>query len=142
MPIDNDELKRLYRQMLLIRRFEDRAGLAYTQDKIGGYFHPCIGQEAEICGFVSALRPTDYLATSYRDHGHFIAKGGDPRAAMAELFGKATGSSKGKGGSMHLYDRELRFLGGTGIVGANIGIGVGAAFASKYRGESDICLNI
>src|SRR5262249_6514598 len=113
-----------------------------TQDKIGGYLHLYIGQEAVGCGFISVLQPDDYIATSYRDHGHYLAKGGDPKAAMAELFGKATGCSGGKGGSMHLYDRRINFLGGTGIVGAALGIGTGAAFAIKYRGGKQICLDI
>jgi pyruvate dehydrogenase E1 component alpha subunit len=142
MPISNEELLRLYRQMLLIRRFEDRAGVAYTQDKVGGYLHLYIGQEAVGCGFISVLRPDDYLSNAYRDHGHFLAKGGDPKAAMAELFGKATGCSGGKGGSMHFYSSRLRFLGGTGIVGAGIGLGAGAAFAIKYRGGDQVCLSI
>src|SRR4029453_12014472 len=89
--IETDELLRLYRQMLLIRRFEDRAGYAYTQDKIGGYLQLYIGQEAVGCGFISALRPDDIVCNAYRDHGHYIAKGGDPGAGMAELFGKVTG---------------------------------------------------
>jgi pyruvate dehydrogenase E1 component subunit alpha len=142
MPLTNDELLRLYRQMLLIRRFEDRAGFAYTQDKIGGYLHLYIGQEAVGCGFISALRPDDCVCNAYRDHGHYIAKGGDPKAGMAELFGKVTGCSRGKGGSMHFYDREHRFFGGTGIVGAGIGLGTGVAFALKYRSGDQLCLCI
>ena len=141
MPIENEELLRLYREMLLIRRFEDRAGFAYTQGKVGGYIHLYIGQEAVGAGFVSVLRPDDAISTSYRDHGHFIAKGGDPKAAMAELFGKSTGRSRGKGGSMHFYDKDLQFYGGTGIVGASLGIAIGVAWAMKYRGGDQLCLN-
>jgi len=142
MPIEKDELLRLYREMLLIRRFEDRAHFAYTQDKVGGYFHPYIGQEAVGCGFISVLRRDDIICDAYRDHGHFISKGGDPHAAMAELFGKATGCAGGKGGSMHFYNREIGFYGGTGIVGASIGLGAGVGFSMKYRGGDAICLTI
>lgn len=141
MPITNEELMRWYRMMLLIRRFEDRAGLAYTQDKIGGYLHLYVGQEAVACGFISAARPDDYVIDAYRDHGHYLARGGDPAAAMAELYGRVTGSCLGKGGSMHLMGKETHFYGGSGIVGAGLGIGLGLAFAAKYRGDSRICLN-
>jgi pyruvate dehydrogenase E1 component alpha subunit len=139
--MDRDELIRIYRMMLLIRRFEDRAGYAFTQGKIGGYLHLYIGQEAVATGFLSALRPDDYVMTSYRDHGHYLALGCDPKAGMAELFGRATGCSRGKGGSMHLFDRERNFFGGTGIVGAGIPIGTGIAQAIKYRGGDQVCLN-
>ncbi|MBI3909516.1 MAG: pyruvate dehydrogenase (acetyl-transferring) E1 component subunit alpha [Armatimonadetes bacterium] len=141
MPLAREEQIGLYRKMLLIRRFEDRAGWAYTQDKIGGYLHLYIGQEAVACGFLSAARPDDYVIDAYRDHGHFLARGGDPRATMAELYGRSTGVCRGKGGSMHLMDRRIHFYGGTGIVGAGVGIGVGLAYAAKYRGEDRICLN-
>jgi pyruvate dehydrogenase E1 component alpha subunit len=130
----------MYRQMLLIRRFEDRAGFAYAQAKFTGYLHLAIGQEAVCVGFISALRPDDHVIDSYRDHGHYIARGGDVNRGMAELFARATGCSKGKGGSMHLFERELNFYGGTGIVGAGIPIGVGIAWAIKYQGGDQVCL--
>lgn len=138
--MDRDELIRIYHMMLTIRRFEDRAGFAYTQGKIGGYLHLYIGQEAVAVGFISALRPDDYVIDSYRDHAHYLALGGDPKSGMAELFGRATGCSLGRGGSMHMYDREHHFFGGTGIVGAGIPIGTGLAHAIKYRGGDQVCL--
>jgi pyruvate dehydrogenase E1 component alpha subunit len=138
--MDKDEVMRLYRQMLVIRRFEDRAGVAYMQDKVGGYLHLYIGQEAVACGLISVLQEGDVVVDSYRDHGHFIACGGGINEAMAELYGKTTGCSRGKGGSMHLFSREHGFYGGSGIVGAGIGIGVGLAFAFKYRQQPNVCL--
>ena len=138
--MDHAELLRLYRQMLVIRRFEDRAGVAYMQDKVGGYLHLYIGQEAVACGLISVLKKGDVVIDSYRDHGHFIACGGGLRECMAELYGKETGCSKGKGGSMHLFSREHGFYGGSGIVGAGIGIGAGMAFAIKYRKQDNVCL--
>jgi pyruvate dehydrogenase E1 component alpha subunit len=138
--MDHAELLRLYRQMLVIRRFEDRAGVAYMQDKVGGYLHLYIGQEAVACGLISVLKKGDVVIDSYRDHGHFIACGGGLREAMAELYGKETGCSRGKGGSMHLFSREHGFYGGSGIVGAGIGIGAGMAFAIKYRKQDNVCL--
>jgi pyruvate dehydrogenase E1 component alpha subunit len=138
--MSHEELIRLYRQMLFIRRFEDRAGFAYAQAKFTGYLHLYIGQEAVGVGFCSALRPDDHVIDSYRDHGHYLAVGGDPKAGMAELYAKETGCSKGKGGSMHLFDRSHNFYGGTGIVGAGIPIGLGIAFAIKYRGGDQVCL--
>lgn len=138
--MDNKETLRLYRQMLVIRRFEDRAGVAYMQDKIGGYLHLYIGQEAVACGLISVLEKGDVVVDSYRDHGHFIACGGGIEEAMAELYGKLTGCSRGKGGSMHLFSKEHGFYGGSGIVGAGIGIGAGLAFALKYRKEKKVCL--
>lgn len=139
--MDKNEVLRIYREMLVIRLFEDRAGVAYMQDKIGGYLHLYIGQEAVACGLISALQPDDPVIASYRDHGHFIACGGGINEAMAELYGKATGCSKGKGGSMHLFSREHRFYGGSGIVGAGIGLGTGLAFALKYRQQKGVCLS-
>ena len=139
--MDKNEVLRIYREMLVIRLFEDRAGVAYMQDKIGGYLHLYIGQEAVACGLISALQPDDPVIASYRDHGHFIACGGGIDEAMAELYGKATGCSKGKGGSMHLFSREHRFYGGSGIVGAGIGLGTGLAFALKYRQQKGVCLS-
>jgi len=140
MPIDKAEGLRLYRQMQVIRRFEDRAGVAYRQDKIGGYLHLYIGQEAVACGLISVLHEGDVVVDSYRDHGHFIACGGGLREAMAELYGKNTGCSAGKGGSMHLFSREHGFYGGSGIVGAGIGIGTGLGFAIKYRKTPNVAL--
>lgn len=138
--MDNQEVVRLYRQMLQIRRFEDRAEVAYRQGKIGGYLHLYIGQEAVACGMISVLQPQDAVVASYRDHGHFIACGGSLNEAMAELFGKDTGCSRGKGGSMHLFSAEHRFYGGSGIVGAGVGIGTGLGFAIKYRQTQGVCL--
>jgi pyruvate dehydrogenase E1 component subunit alpha len=138
--MEKDEIVGLYREMLLIRRFEDRAAVAYMQDKVGGYLHLYIGQEAVACGLISVLHPGDVVIDAYRDHGHFIACGGGVREAMAELYGKATGCSRGKGGSMHLFSKEHRFYGGSGIVGAGIGIGAGLAFALKYRQQPNVCL--
>lgn len=138
--MDSKELLRLYRQMLVIRRFEDRAGVAYRQGKIGGYLHLYIGQEAVASGFISVLQPGDTAVASYRDHGHFLALGAPLGPTMAELYGKVTGSCRGKGGSMHLFSKELGFYGGSGIVGAGIGIGAGSAFAMKYREQRNVCL--
>jgi len=138
--MDNDEVLRLYRQMLVIRRFEDRSGAAYMQDKVGGYLHLYIGQEAVACGLISTLKKGDVVIDSYRDHGHFIACGGGLNEAMAELYGKSGGCCKGKGGSMHLFSKEFGFYGGSGIVGAGIGVGAGLAFAIKYRKQDNVCL--
>jgi len=126
------------RQMLLIRHFEEKAGEAYSLGKIGGFCHLYIGQEAVAVGAISALRPDDYITSAYREHGQALARGMTPRAVMAELFGKATGCSHGKGGSMHLFDAGLGFLGGHGIVGSHIPIAAGAAFAIKYRGGDQV----
>src|SRR5438477_11936406 len=123
----------MLRQMLLIRRFEEKAAEAYTLGKIGGFCHLYIGQEAVAVGSLSALRPDDYALTSYRDHGHALAMGTSPDEVMAELFGKAGGCSAGKGGSMHLFDADKNFLGGHAIVGGQIPLATGVAFASKYR---------
>ena len=138
--MDTKEALRLYRQMLVIRRFEDRAGVAYMQDKVGGYLHLYIGQEAVASGLISVLEPGDAVIASYRDHGHFLACGGGIDECMAELYGKNTGCSRGKGGSMHLFSKEFGFYGGSGIVGAGIGTGTGLAFAIKYRKQKNVCL--
>jgi pyruvate dehydrogenase E1 component alpha subunit len=132
--------RQLLRAMLLQRRFEERAGEAYALGKIGGFCHLYIGQEATGTGAISVLRDDDYVISTYRDHAQAIARGITPRAVMAELFGKATGCSHGKGGSMHLFSREHNFLGGHGIVGANIPIATGVGFAIKYRGGDQVCL--
>ncbi|MGK3993839.1 pyruvate dehydrogenase (acetyl-transferring) E1 component subunit alpha [Sorangium sp. So ce1024] len=130
----------LYRKMFQIRRFEEEAARAYAQSKIGGFLHLYIGQEPIAVGAVAALRPDDYVMTTYRDHGLALARGMSARAAMAELYGKVTGCSKGLGGSMHFFDKEHNMLGGYGIVGGHIPIAVGTAFASKYRGEDRVSM--
>lgn len=139
--MDGKTLLNLYRQMLLMRRFEEEAARAYTQKKIGGFLHLYIGQEAVGAGVIAATKPEDYVVSSYRIHAQYLAKGGSARAGMAELFGKATGCAGGRGGSMHFYSKEHNFLGGWGIVGAQAPLGAGAAFASKYRkdGRVSVC---
>jgi pyruvate dehydrogenase E1 component alpha subunit len=132
--------RELLRSMLLIRRFEERCAEAYALGKIGGFCHLYIGQEAVGVGAISALRDDDYVITTYRDHGQALARGIPPRNIMAELFGRADGISKGKGGSMHLFDRERNFLGGHGIVGGHIPLATGVGFAIKYRGGDQVCL--
>jgi pyruvate dehydrogenase E1 component alpha subunit len=129
-----------YRQMLLIRRFEEQAAKAYTLQKIRGFCHLYIGQEAVAVGACAAVRPDDVVVTAYRDHGHVLARGADPGAVMAELFGKATGVTRGIGGSMHLVDAAHHFWGGYGIVGGHVPLGAGAAFAFRYRGEDRVSL--
>lgn len=135
-----EKLKFQYRQMFLIRRFEEEAARAYSMGKIGGFCHLYIGQEAIAVGAISALRKTDHVVTTYRDHGLALAKGTSSRACMAELFGKETGCSKGLGGSMHFFDVENKFLGGHGIIGAHIPLATGVAFNSKYQGKDDVTL--
>jgi pyruvate dehydrogenase E1 component alpha subunit len=130
----------LLRSMLLQRRFEERTAEAYAMGKIGGFCHLYIGQEAVSTGTLSVLRPDDYVITTYRDHGQALARGIAPRAVMAELFGKVDGCSRGKGGSMHLFDRNLNFLGGHGIVGAHVPLATGVGFAIKYRGGDQVCI--
>jgi pyruvate dehydrogenase E1 component alpha subunit len=124
--------------MLLIRRFEEEAARAYTERKIGGFLHLYIGQESVGVGVIEALRDEDYIIASYRCHGHYLARCGDAKAGMAELFGKATGCAGGRGGSMHFFDAEKHFLGGHGIVGAHVPIAAGVAFAAKYRDEKSV----
>jgi pyruvate dehydrogenase E1 component alpha subunit len=136
--LDREQLLHMHYQMVLIRRFEEKAAEEYTLGKIGGFLHLYIGQEASGVGALSALHPGDYVASSYREHGHAILKGLEPKVVMAELFGKATGCSKGRGGSMHMYSAEHRLIGGQAIVGAQLAIGTGIAFAIKYQGEPDI----
>jgi pyruvate dehydrogenase E1 component alpha subunit len=135
-----DHLADLYRQMLVIRRVEEEAARAYAQGKIGGFLHLYIGQEAVAVGSIAALKPEDYVVTTYRDHGVAMAKGMTAKALMAELFGKATGCSKGLGGSMHMFDKETNMLGGYGIVGGHIPLAAGVAFASKYRADGRVTL--
>ncbi|MFN2512908.1 MAG: pyruvate dehydrogenase (acetyl-transferring) E1 component subunit alpha [Pyrinomonadaceae bacterium] len=138
--VDEKTLIELYRQMLLVRRFEEKAAEAYSRGKIGGFCHLYIGQEAVAIGAISAIRTDDYVLTSYREHGHAIAKGIPPDAVMAELFGRAGGCSRGKGGSMHMFDRNVNFLGGHAIVGGQIPLATGVAFASKYKGTDQVTL--
>ena len=126
------ELLDYYEQMLLIRRFEEKAGQMYGMGLIGGFCHLYIGQEAVVIGLQAAIRTGDTVVTSYRDHGHMLACGMDPKGVMAELTGRASGYSKGKGGSMHMFSREKKFFGGHGIVGAQVPIGAGLGFAAKY----------
>ncbi len=135
-----DTLLKWYDEMLLIRRFEEKSAQLYGMGKIGGFCHLYNGQEAVSTGSLGAINPEDYVITAYRDHGLAISKGVDPRAILAELLGKHTGTTKGKGGSMHIFDREKNFLGGHAIVGGHIPIAAGVAFASKYRGEKRVCL--
>ncbi len=135
---EKEKYLRFYKQMVLIRRFEEKAGQLYGMSKIAGFCHLYIGQEAVIVGFVASSRPGDKMITSYRDHGHMLAIGTDPKVIMAELMGRATGCSKGKGGSMHMFDLEKHFYGGHGIVGAQVPIGTGLAFADKYLGKNNI----
>ena len=126
--------------MALIRRFEEKAAEMYALGKIGGFLHLYIGQEAVAVGATSTLRPDDYAVSSYREHGHCLAKGSDPRRVMAELFGRRDGLSKGKGGSMHLFDKSVNFLGGHGIVGAHLPLAAGAGFAINYQGGDQVVL--
>ncbi len=138
--LNKRRLAEFYRQMLLIRRFEEACGRLYMQGKIRGFLHLYIGEEAIAVGAISALRPDDYVIGHYRDHGHAIAKGMDPKIAMAELCGKSTGSSGGKGGSMHLFDVERHFMGGHAIVGGQMPIAAGLALSSKYKKEDLVTL--
>ncbi len=136
-----DELLKFYEQMVLIRRFEEKAGQLYGLGLIGGFCHLYIGQEAVAVGLQSALNEGhDSVITGYRDHGHMLAYGIDPKVIMAELTGRAAGISRGKGGSMHMFSTEHKFYGGHGIVGAQVPLGTGLAFAHKYRGDGGVCL--
>ncbi len=139
MAVEVEELKGYYRQMWLIRRFEEESARAYAQGKIGGFLHLYIGQEAIAVGGAAARQPDDVVITTYRDHGHALALGMSARAAMAELFGKESGCSRGFGGSMHMFDVEHRFLGGHGIVGGHLALAAGVAFKMKYQGEANVC---
>jgi pyruvate dehydrogenase E1 component subunit alpha len=139
-PARAEEYRSWLRQMILIRRFEEKAGEAYSLGKIGGFCHLYIGQEAVAVGSLATLGPDDYITCSYREHGHALARGIPTRAVMAELFGKAPGCSGGKGGSMHLFDASLGFLGGHAIVGGHIPLTTGMAFAAKYRNTSQVAV--
>jgi pyruvate dehydrogenase E1 component alpha subunit len=136
--LDSELARPLLHQMALIRRFEEKAAEMYALGKIGGFLHLYIGQEAVAVGATSMLRPDDYAVSSYREHGHCLAKGSDPRRMMAELFGRRDGLCKGKGGSMHLFDQSVNFLGGHAIVGAHLPLAAGAGFAIKYRGGDQV----
>jgi pyruvate dehydrogenase E1 component alpha subunit len=138
--MNRDEAFALYRQMLLIRRFEERSAQLYVEGKIGGFLHLYIGQEAVGVGAMSLLRPDDYFITSYRDHGYALARGTDPRPLMAELCGKATGISRGKGGSMHFYDVPRGNFGGDGIVGGHIPVAAGMGYGIRLKGTDQVCL--
>jgi pyruvate dehydrogenase E1 component alpha subunit len=137
---DPETLVKIFHQMLLIRRFEEKCAESYSLGKIGGFCHLYIGQEAVGVGAISALRDDDYVLTSYREHGQAIAKGISPEAVMAELYGKAGGCSQGKGGSMHLFDKRVKFLGGHAIVGGQIPLATGVAFATKYQETDQVTL--
>ena len=134
-----DQLLKAYGDMMLIRRFEEKAGQLYGMGLIGGFCHLYIGQEAVVVGVLSAMGEGDQVITSYRDHGHMLATGMDPRGVMAELTGRSGGYSKGKGGSMHMFSKEKRFFGGHGIVGAQVSLGTGLAMANWYRGNDRVC---
>lgn len=134
-----EQVLKWYEDMYLMRKFEERASQLYMQQKFRGFCHLYIGQEAVATGLETAIRPDDYVITAYRDHGPALVRGVSANACMAELYGKSTGCSKGKGGSMHFFSKEHNFLGGHGIVGAQIPLGAGIAFASKYKGEDTIC---
>jgi pyruvate dehydrogenase E1 component alpha subunit len=138
--LDTELARRLLTEMALIRRFEEKAAEMYALGKIGGFLHLYIGQEAVAVGATSAVRREDYAVSSYREHGHCLAKGSDPRKVMAELFGRIGGLSKGKGGSMHLFDKSVNFLGGHGIVGAHLPLAAGAGFGIKYQGGDQVVL--
>ncbi len=139
---DREHCEEILRKMLLIRRFEERAGEMYTKAAIGGFLHLAIGEEAAIVGATLAMRDTDYLISTYREHGQALARGTDPKNVMAELFGRQDGVSKGHGGSMHLFDCERRFMGGYGIVGGNLPLAVGLGLASDYQETEDatVCM--
>src|SRR5437879_4329365 len=140
LGIDADLARKLLRDMMLIRRFEEKAAEAYALGKIGGFLHLSIGEEAVAAGAMSVLRSDDYAISTYREHGHCLAKGADPRRAMAELYGRRDGLSKGKGGSMHLFDKAVNFLGGHAIVGAHLPLAAGVGFAINYEGGDQVCV--
>jgi len=140
LVFDKHSYIKWYKEMLLMRKFEEKCGQLYIQQKFGGFCHLYIGQEAIMSGMMSAIRSDDKVITAYRDHAHPLALGTDPKLVMAELYGKATGTSKGKGGSMHMFDKERNLFGGHGIVGAQIPMGAGIAFADKYKGNDSVTL--
>ena len=140
LNLEQSLVSEYYRRMLLIRRFEEASSRQYMQGKIGGFLHLYIGQEAVAVGAISALNDADYVVSHYRDHGHALARGMEPKVIMAELYGKATGSSGGRGGSMHLYDASRNFMGGYAVVGGQIPIATGLALACKLKGEDRVVL--
>jgi pyruvate dehydrogenase E1 component alpha subunit len=135
---DREALLNSYYQMVLVRRFEEKSAEMYNKARVGGYCHLNLGEEATVVGFCAGLEPTDYVYTNYREHGYALGRGISPAAVMAELFGKATGCSRGRGGSMHLFDLEHRFMGGYAIVGGQLPLATGAAFAVAYRGSREV----
>jgi len=137
--LSRDQELYAYREMLLIRRFEEKAGQLYGMGFIGGFCHLYIGQEAVVVGLQMAAKDGDQVITTYRDHGHMLATGMDPKGVMAELTGRRGGYSRGKGGSMHMFSKEKKFYGGHGIVGASVPLGAGLAFANRYRGNDNVC---
>jgi pyruvate dehydrogenase E1 component alpha subunit len=137
---ERDTAREWLEAMTLIRRFEERAGEMYAKAKVGGFLHLAIGEEATIVGAVRALRDEDYLISTYRSHGHALSRGSDPNRVMAELFGRQDGVSSGRGGSMHMFDVERRFMGGYGIVGGNLPLAAGIGLASDYKGTDDVTL--
>ncbi|HAQ34200.1 MAG TPA: pyruvate dehydrogenase (acetyl-transferring) E1 component subunit alpha, partial [Alphaproteobacteria bacterium] len=137
--VTKDQLLAYYRDMLLIRRFEEKSGQLYGMGLIAGFCHLYIGQEAVVVGVQAALEEGDQVITGYRDHGHMLACGMDPNGVMAELTGREGGYSKGKGGSMHMFSREKQFFGGHGIVGAQVSIGTGLGFSNLYKNNSKVC---
>lgn len=140
--LDRQSLLKLLRSMLLIRHFEEKAGEMYLKAKIAGYLHLNIGEEASVVGIVAGLRDEDYIFDGYRDHGYVLARGTDPKLVMAELFGRKGGLVRGRGGSMHLFDPDRRFMGGYAIVGGSMPLAVGAALALKYQGRPEIVANV
>jgi len=140
LAMTQEQLLKAYQDMMLIRRFEEKAGQLYGMGLIGGFCHLYIGQEAVVVGMQAAIGEGDQVITSYRDHGHMLATGMDPKGVMAELTGRATGYSRGKGGSMHMFSKEKNFFGGHGIVGAQVSLGTGLAFSNWYRGNDRVCL--
>jgi len=139
--LSTKQLQQFYHDMLLIRRFEERAGQLYGMGLIGGFCHLYIGQEAVVTGMQSVIKKTDSVITTYRDHGHMLAAGMNPKGVMAELTGRKDGYSKGKGGSMHMFSRENNFFGGHGVVGTSAPLGAGLAFANKYNNTDDVVLS-
>ncbi|MFT6718122.1 MAG: pyruvate dehydrogenase E1 component alpha subunit [Sphingobacteriales bacterium] len=140
-PITKETYIKWYKDILLMRKFEERCGQLYIQQKFGGFCHLYIGQEAVLAGATSALEPTDNHITGYRDHAHPLVLGTDPNKVMAELYGRVTGLSKGKGGSMHMFDKERNLFGGHGIVGGQIPLGAGIAFADQYKGNTNVTVS-
>lgn len=135
-----DELHHLFHVMVLIRHFEDKGWEMYTRAKIGGYFHTNHGEEATVAGTICTMRPQDWIVSFYREHGHILARGTDPKYVMAELFGRAHGVSHGRGGSMHLFDAGRRFMGGYGIVAGQMPLAIGTGYSSKYRKADEVTL--